>query len=280
MAVKKYKPVTPGMRGRTGYTFEEITKSEPEPSLVKPLHKKAGRNSYGRITVRHRGGGHKRKYRVVDFKRDKQNIPAVVAGIEYDPNRTARLALLNYADGEKRYIIAPLGLRVGDQIMSGPEAEIAPGNTLPLSSIPTGTRIHNIELKPGAGGQMVRSAGTAARLIAKEGKYGQVRLPSGEIRLILQNCNATIGQVGNVDHSNIKLGKAGRKRHMGIRPTVRGSAMSPRDHPHGGGEGRSPVGMPSPKSPWGQKTLGAKTRRNKRTGKYIVRDRRVGKKRR
>ena len=279
MAVKKYKPVTPSMRGRTGYTFEEITKSKPESSLVKPMTKKGGRNSYGRITVRHRGGGHKRKYRLVDFKRDKVDIPAVVAAIEYDPNRTARLALLHYADGEKRYIIAPVGLKVGDQIMSSQEAEIAPGNTLPLSSIPTGTRIHNIELKPGGGGQLVRSAGTAARLVAKEGKYGQVRLPSGEIRLIMQNCNATIGQVGNVDHSNIKLGKAGRKRHLGIRPTVRGSAMSPSDHPHGGGEGRSPIGMPSPKSPWGKKTLGAKTRRNKRTGKYIIRDRRVGKKR-
>jgi large subunit ribosomal protein L2 len=280
MAVKKYKPVTPGMRGRTGYTFEEITKDKPEPSLVKTIRKTGGRNSYGRITVRHRGGGHKRKYRIVDFKREKLNIPAKVAAIEYDPNRTARLALLNYADGEKRYIIAPVGLRVGDTVMSGSEAEVAPGNTLPLSSIPTGTRIHNIELKIGGGGQLVRSAGTSARLIAKEGKYGQVRLPSGEIRLIQQECMATIGQVGNVDHGNIKLGKAGRKRHLGIRPTVRGSAMSPRDHPHGGGEGRSPIGMPSPKSPWGQKTLGYKTRRNKRTGKYIVRDRRVGKKRR
>jgi len=221
----------------------------------------------------------------VDFKREKHNIPARVAGIEYDPNRydpnrTARLALLNYADGEKRYIIAPVGLRVGDTVVSGPEVEIAPGNMLPLSIIPTGTRIHNIELKAGAGGQLVRSAGTSARLIAKEGKYGQVRLPSGEIRLILQTCMATIGQVGNVDHGLINLGKAGRKRHLGIRPTVRGSAMSPRDHPHGGGEGRSPIGMPSPKSPWGKKTLGAKTRRNKRTGKYIVRDRRVGKKKR
>ncbi|MCK4800361.1 MAG: 50S ribosomal protein L2, partial [Anaerolineales bacterium] len=259
---------------------EEITKDKPERSLVKSLHKKGGRNTYGRITVRHRGGGHKRKYRVVDFKREKYNIPAQVVAIEYDPNRTARLALLNYADGEKRYIIAPVGLQVGDTIVSGSDAEVAPGNFLPLSNIPTGTRIHNIELKQGAGGQLVRSAGTSARLIAKEGKYGQVRLPSGEIRLIHQNCMATIGQVGNVDHGNIKLGKAGRKRHLGIRPTVRGSAMSPRDHPHGGGEGRSPIGMPSPKSPWGKKTLGAKTRRNKRTGKYIVRDRRVGKKRR
>jgi len=280
MAVKKYKPVTPSLRGRTGYTFEEITRSKPESSLVKSLRKKGGRNAYGRITVRHRGGGHKRKYRVVDFKRDKMGIPARVASIEYDPNRTARLALLHYADGEKRYIIAPVGLRVGDTVMSGPEAEISPGNNLPLSAIPTGTRIHSIELNEGAGGRLVRSAGTSARLVAKEGKYGQVRLPSGEIRLIRQTCNATIGQVGNVDHGNIKLGKAGRKRHLGFRPTVRGSAMSPRDHPHGGGEGRSPIGMPSPKSPWGKKTLGKKTRKNKRTAKYIVRDRRAGKKKR
>ncbi len=280
MAVKKYKPVTPGLRNRTGYTFEEITKSKPESSLVKSLRKRGGRNSYGRITVRHRGGGHKRKYRLVDFKRDKIGIPARVAAIEYDPNRTARLALLHYADGEKRYIIAPVGLRVGDTVMSGAEAEIAPGNTMPLSVIPTGTRVHNIELNEGAGGKLVRSAGTSARLVAKEGKYGQIRLPSGEIRLIRQTCSATIGQVGNVDHGNIKLGKAGRKRHLGFRPTVRGSAMSPRDHPHGGGEGRSPIGMPSPKSPWGKKTLGKKTRRNKRTSKYIVRDRRVGKKKR
>ncbi len=280
MAVKKYKPVTPSLRGRTGYTFEEITRSKPESSLVKSLRKKGGRNAYGRITVRHRGGGHKRKYRVVDFKRDKVGIPARVASIEYDPNRTARLALLHYADGEKRYIIAPVGLRVDDTVMSGPEAEISPGNNLPLSAIPTGTRIHNLELNEGAGGRLVRSAGTSARLVAKEGKYGQVRLPSGEIRLIRQTCNATIGQVGNVDHGNIKLGKAGRKRHLGFRPTVRGSAMSPRDHPHGGGEGRSPIGMPSPKSPWGKKTLGKKTRKNKRTAKYIVRDRRAGKKKR
>ena len=280
MPIKVYKPTSPGRRDMTASTFEELTRSRPEKSLLRPLKKRAGRNFRGKITVRHRGGGHKRKYRVVDFKREKLNIPAKVAAIEYDPNRSARLALLNYADGEKRYIIAPVGLKVGDTLLSGAEAEVAPGNTLPLSSIPTGTRIHNIELKAGGGGQLVRSAGTSARLIAKEGKYGQVRLPSGEIRLILQNCMATIGQVGNVDHSNIKLGKAGRKRHLGVRPTVRGSAMSPRDHPHGGGEGRSPIGMPSPKSPWGKKTLGAKTRRNKRTGKYIVRDRRVGKKRR
>lgn len=278
MAVKKYKPVTPSLRHRTGYTFEEITKDKPERSLVKSLRKRGGRNSSGRITVRHRGGGHKRRYRLVDFKRDKKDIPARVKAIEYDPNRTARLALLFYADGEKRYIIAPVGLRVGDQILASEEAEISPGNNMPLSNIPTGTRIHNIELKEGGGGKLVRSAGTAARLVAKEGRYAQVRLPSGEIRLVLQKCCATIGQVGNVDHSNIKLGKAGRKRHKGFRPTVRGSAMSPRDHPHGGGEGRSPIGMPSPKSPWGKKTLGKKTRKNKRTTKYILRDRREGKK--
>lgn len=278
--VKKYKPVTPGMRGRTGYTFDEITKSKPERSLVKSLRKRGGRNNSGRITVRHRGGGHKRKLRVVDFKRDKRDIPARVAAIEYDPNRTARLALLNYADGEKRYIIAPVGLRVGDEVVAGSEVEIAPGNCLPLRNIPMGTRIHNLELQEGRGGQLVRSAGTAARIVAKEGRYAQVRLPSGEIRLIRQDCYATIGQVGNVDHGNIKLGKAGRKRHLGFRPTVRGSAMSPRDHPHGGGEGRAPIGMPSPKSPWGQRTLGKKTRKNKRTGKYIVRDRREGKKKR
>lgn len=278
--VKKYKPVTPGMRGRTGYTFDEITKSKPERSLVKSLRKRGGRNNSGRITVRHRGGGHKRKLRVVDFKRDKRDIPARVAAIEYDPNRTARLALLNYADGEKRYIIAPVGLRVGDEVVAGAEVEIAPGNCLPLRNIPMGTRIHNLELQEGRGGQLVRSAGTAARIVAKEGRYAQVRLPSGEIRLIRQDCYATIGQVGNVDHGNIKLGKAGRKRHLGFRPTVRGSAMSPRDHPHGGGEGRAPIGMPSPKSPWGQRTLGKKTRKNKRTGKYIVRDRREGKKKR
>lgn len=280
MAVKKYKPVTPSLRGKVGHSFEEITKKEPEQSLVKSLRKKGGRNVQGRITVRHRGGGHKRKYRQVDFRREKHGIPAKVVGIEYDPNRTARLALLNYADGEKRYIIAPVGLRVGQTVMSGPDAEIDPGNSLPLSNIPPGSRIHNIELKQGRGGQLVRSAGTAARLVVKEGRYAQVRLPSGEIRRVLQNCYATIGQVGNVDHSNIKLGKAGSKRHKGFRPTVRGSAMSPRDHPHGGGEGKAPIGMPSPKSPWGKKTLGKKTRKNKRTAQYVVRDRREGKKKR
>jgi len=270
MAVKKFKPTTPGQRGMTGSTFEEITKDTPERSLLLPLRKKGGRNVHGRVTVRHRGGGHRRHMRIVDFKRDKHGIPARVAAIEYDPNRTARLALLNYADGEKRYIIAPLDLRVGDTVMSGPSAEIRPGNSLPISNIPVGTMVHNIELKEGRGAQMARSAGAAAQLLAKEGDYAQMRLPSGEVRLIRQTCYATIGQVGNLEHGNIKLGKAGRKRHLGFRPTVRGSAMSPRDHPHGGGEGRSPIGLPGPKSPWGKPTLGYRTRRNKKTDKYIV----------
>ena len=276
MAVKIYKPVTPGRRGMTGYSFEEITKDKPEKSLTVIKKERSGRNSYGRVTVRHRGGGHRRMIRIVDFKREKLGIPAVVNAIEYDPNRTARLALLFYADGEKRYIIAPVGLKVGDKLLSGPTAEIKIGNSLPLASIPIGTTIHNIELKPGKGGQLVRAAGGSAQLMAKEGDYAQVRLPSGEVRLVLQICYATIGQIGNVDHGNIKLGKAGRKRHMGIRPTVRGSAMSPRDHPHGGGEGRQPIGMPGPKSPWGKPTLGYKTRRNKQTDKYIVRRRKSG----
>jgi len=273
MAVKKYKPATPGTRGMTGYTFEEITKSKPERSLLLPLHKSGGRNAYGRVTVRHRGGGHRRFIRIVDFKRDKRDIPAKVAAIEYDPNRTARLALLHYADGEKRYIVAPLDLKVGDGIMSGPGAEIRSGNALPISNIPVGTLIHNIEIKEGRGGQMVRSAGGAAQLLAKEGDFAQVRMPSGEVRLIHQVCYATIGQIGNLDHGNIKLGKAGRNRHKGIRPTVRGSAMSPRDHPHGGGEGRQPIGLAGPKSPWGKPTLGYKTRRNKKSDQYIVRRR-------
>ncbi len=277
MAVKKYKPVTPGQRGMTGYTFEEITKSTPERSLLVPLRKSGGRNVHGRVTVSHRGGGHRRFIRIVDFKRDKLGIPARVAAIEYDPNRTARLALLFYADGAKRYIIAPLGVKVGDTLMSGPNVEIRAGNCLPIANIPVGTIIHNIEMKEGKGGQMVRSAGASAQLLAKEGDYAQIRLPSGEVRLVRQACYATIGQVGNVDHGNIKLGKAGRKRHLGIRPTVRGSAMSPRDHPHGGGEGRQPIGMPGPKSPWGKPTLGYKTRRNKDTNKYIVRRRNKGK---
>jgi large subunit ribosomal protein L2 len=257
----------------TGYSFEEITKSKPERSLIQVRKNHAGRNTYGRITVRHQGGGNRQYIRLVDFKRNKHGIPAKVSAIEYDPNRTARLALLVYADGEKRYIVAPLGLKVGDAIMSGAQAEIRPGNSLPIANIPVGTMIHNIELKEGKGGQLVRSAGTAAQLLAKEGDYAQVRLPSGEVRLIRQVCYATIGQVGNLDHSNVKLGKAGRKRHMGVRPTVRGTAMSPRDHPHGGGEGRQPTGMPGPKSPWGRPTRGYKTRRNKKTDQYIVRRR-------
>src|SRR4026208_1660561 len=273
MAVKKYKPVTPGTRNMTGSTFEEITKSTPERSLIIPLRKSGGRNSYGRVTVRHRGGGHKRLYRVIDFKRNKDGITAKVAAIEYDPNRTARLALLHYADGEKRYIVAPLDLKVGDAIMSGSGAEIRSGNALPISNIPVGTLIHNIEIKEGRGGQMVRSAGGAAQLLAKEGDFAQIRMPSGEVRLIYQTCYATIGQIGNLDHGNVKLGKAGRKRHKGIRPTVRGSAMTPRDHPHGGGEGRQPIGLAGPKSPWGKPTLGYKTRRNKKTDQYIVRRR-------
>ncbi len=273
MAVKKYKPVTPGLRGMTGYTFEEITKSTPERSLIVSIPSRAGRNAYGRVTVRHRGGGVRQYVRIVDFKRDKLGIPARVAAIEYDPGRTARLALLFYADGEKRYIIAPLGVKVGDTLFSGPQSEIRPGNSLPISSIPVGTMIHNIEVKIGKGAQLVRSAGAAAQLLAKEGEYAQVRMPSGEVRLIPQGCYATIGQVGNLDHSNIKLGKAGRKRHMGIRPTVRGTAMSPRDHPHGGGEGRQPIGKPGPRSPWGKPTLGLKTRRNKQSDKFIVRRR-------
>jgi len=257
----------------SGFDFEEITEASPEKSLLAPLYKKAGRNVRGKITVRHRGGGHKRRYRIIDFKRDKMGIPARVNSIEYDPNRTARIALLFYADGEKRYIVAPLGLRVDDALMSGPEAEIRVGNALPIANIPAGTLIHNIELKQGKGGQLVRSAGCSAQLLAKEGKYAHVRLPSGEVRLVQQACMATIGQIGNTEHGNIRLGKAGRRRWMGWRPSVRGSAMSPRDHPHGGGEGRTPIGMPSPKSPWGKPTLGKKTRKRKDTSKWIVRRR-------
>lgn len=273
MAVKKYKPVTPGTRGMTGYTFDEITKSKPERSLLVTKKNRGGRNAQGKVTVRHRGGGARRFVRLVDFKRDKLGIPAKVAAIEYDPNRTARLALLFYADGEKRYILSAVDLKVGDTVLSGPTAEIRSGNALPISNIPVGTMIHNIEMKQGKGGQLVRSAGGSAQLLAKEGDFAQVRMPSGEVRLIHQVCYATIGQLGNLDHGNIKLGKAGRKRHLGIRPTVRGSAMSPRDHPHGGGEGRQSIGLPGPKSPWGKPTLGKRTRRNKKTDQYIVRRR-------
>jgi len=275
--IKKYKPTSPGRRGMTGDTFEDITKQKPEKSLLTDKRKRGGRNSYGKVTVRHQGGGHKQAYRLVDFKRDKHNVPAKVAAIEYDPNRTARIALLHYADGEKRYIIAPAELSVGDTVLSGPSAEVRPGNCLPLSNMPLGTTVHNVELQPGKGAQMVRSAGSSAQLLAKEGDYATLRLPSGEMRKVRQTCYAVVGQVSNIDHANVKLGKAGRKRHLGIRPTVRGSAMSPRDHPHGGGEGRSPIGMPGPKSPWGLPTLGRKTRRNKRTDYLIVRRR--GKKR-
>lgn len=273
MAIKIYKPVTPGLRGMTGYGFEEITKSRPERSLITIRTKQSGRNNRGIVTVRHQGGGNRRFIRLVDFKRNKLNIPARVSAIEYDPNRTARLALLVYADGEKRYILAPVGLKVGDSIVAGATADIRAGNCLPIANIPVGTMIHNVEIYEGRGGQLVRSAGTAAQLLAKEGDFAQIRMPSGEVRLVRQTCYATIGQVGNLEHGNIKLGKAGRKRHMGIRPTVRGTAMSPRDHPHGGGEGRQPAGMPSPKSPWGKPTRGYKTRRNKTTDKFIVRRR-------
>ncbi len=273
MAVKVYRPTSPGRRGMTGHTFEEITKDRPEKSLLVPLKKRGGRNNQGRITVRHRGGGAKRKLRLIDFKRDKFGVPGRVASIEYDPNRSARIALIHYADGEKRYILAPLGLSVGDTIKSGEGAEIKPGNTLPLKLIPGGTEIHNIELYRGKGGQLVRSAGASAQLMAKEGEYALVRLPSGEMRRIRSACQATIGQIGNVDHQNISLGKAGRRRWMGWRPTVRGSAMNPRDHPHGGGEGRSPIGMPGPKTPWGKPALGYKTRKHKPSDKFIVKRR-------
>lgn len=273
MAVKQYKPTSPGRRDMSGHTFEDITRKRPEKSLTEPLHRRAGRSHQGRISVRHRGGGHRRRYRLIDFKRDKDGVPGRVASIEYDPNRSARIALIFYADGEKRYIIAPLDLRVGDTIVSGERADIRPGNALPLRSIPIGTVVHNIELHPGKGGQMARAAGTSAQLLAKEGEYATLRLPSGEMRYVRQECKATIGQVGNTEHGNIKLGKAGRKRWLGWRPTVRGIAMDPAAHPHGGGEGRSPIGMPSPKTPWGQPTLGKKTRKNKRTDKYIIRRR-------
>lgn len=274
MAIKRYKPTSPARRFMSVSTFEEITKKEPEKSLVEIIKSKAGRNNYGKITVRHRGGGHKRKYRIVDFKRDKVDIPAKVAAIEYDPNRTANIALLNYVDGEKRYIIAPHGLKVGDTVISSENADIKIGNALPLRNIPVGTFVHNIELKAGKGGQLVRAAGNAAQLMAKEGNYAQLRLPSGEVRMVRLECKATIGQVGNVEHEIIRIGKAGRKRHMGIRPAVRGSAMNPVDHPHGGGEGRSPIGRPSPMTPWGKPTLGYKTRdKKKESNKYIIKKR-------
>jgi large subunit ribosomal protein L2 len=274
MSIKKYKPTSPARRHMTVSTFEEITKKKPEKSLLLPNKKSGGRNSYGRITVRFRGGGTKQKYRIIDFKRDKDNIPAKVASIEYDPNRSANIALLNYKDGEKRYILAPLGLNVGDTVMSGEKADIRTGNALPLTKIPLGSIIHNIELKPGKGGQLVRSAGNMAQLMAREGKYAQVRLPSGEVRMVSINCKATIGQIGNVENENISVGKAGRKRWMGRRPHVRGVVMNPSDHPHGGGEGKSPIGMPSPVTPWGKPTLGYKTRKkNKLSNKFIVKKR-------
>lgn len=271
MGIKKYNPTTPGLRGMTTSTFEEITRSTPEKSLTVTLKKNSGRNSRGKITVRHRGGGYRPKYRIIDFKRDKDGIPGKVSTIEYDPNRSANIALVVYADGEKRYIIAPEGLTVGTVIVSGPEADIKVGNALPLANIPVGTMIHNVELKPGKGAQMVRSAGNGAQLMAKEGKYAQVRLPSGEVRKVRIECRATVGEVGNSDHANINIGKAGRKRHMGIRPTVRGSVMNPCDHPHGGGEGRTSIGRPSPVTPWGKPALGYKTRKkNKASNKLIV----------
>ena len=271
MAIRVYKPTSPARRFMSVLSYEGLTKKEPERSLTTDLRHKAGRNNSGKITVRHQGGGARRKYRIIGFRRNKDNIPAKVAAIEYDPNRTCFIALLNYADGEKRYILAPLDLKVGDVVMSGAESDIKPGNCLPIANIPLGTLIHNIELKPGRGGQMVRSAGTAAQLMAKEGAYAQVRLPSGEVRKVLMNCRATIGTVGNTDHENVRIGKAGRKRHMGIRPTVRGVVMNPCDHPHGGGEGRSPVGMPAPMSPWGKPTQGVKTRKHRKySDKMIV----------
>ncbi|HIW58010.1 MAG TPA: 50S ribosomal protein L2 [Firmicutes bacterium] len=274
MGIKSYNPTTPSLRHMTVSTFEEIDKVAPEKSLLRPMHSKAGRNSYGRITVRHRGGGAKRKYRVIDFKRNKDGMEATVQSIEYDPNRSANIALLKYEDGTKTYIIAPLGLKKGDVVISGEGADIKPGNAMELKNIPVGTMIYNIELSPGKGGQLVRSAGNTAQLMAKEGDFAQVRLPSGEVRMIRLNCRATIGQVGNTDHENINIGKAGRKRHMGFRPTVRGVVMNPNDHPHGGGEGKSPIGMPSPVTPWGKPALGYKTRdKKKKSNKFIVKRR-------
>ncbi|MCT4565520.1 MAG: 50S ribosomal protein L2 [Maledivibacter sp.] len=274
MGVKGFRPTSPGVRQMTVSTFDDVTKKEPEKSLVVTFKKHSGRNNQGRITVRHRGGGYKIKYRIIDFKRDKDGIPAKVTAIEYDPNRSANIALLTYADGEKRYILSPNKLSVGDTIVSGKGSDIKVGNAMRLMDMPVGTTIHNIELKPGKGGQMVRSAGTSAQLMAKEGNYAHVRLPSGEVRLVRVECKATIGQVGNLDHENITIGKAGRKRHMGIRPTVRGSVMNPNDHPHGGGEGRAPIGRPSPVTPWGKPTIGYKTRKkNKKSDKFIIKRR-------
>ncbi len=271
MAIRVYKPTSPARRFMSVLTFEEVTKKTPEKSLLTDLRHKAGRNNQGKIAVRHQGGGARRKYRIIDFKRTKDGIPATVKAIEYDPNRTCFIALLYYADGEKAYILAPLGLKVGDTVMSGAEADIKPGNCLPIANIPLGTLIHNIEIKVGKGGQMVRSAGTAAQVMAKEGDYAQIRLPSGEVRKVSMKARATVGQVGNTDHSNVRIGKAGRSRHMGIRPSVRGVVMNPCDHPHGGGEGRSPVGMPAPMSPWGKKTQGVKTRKHRKySDKMIV----------
>jgi large subunit ribosomal protein L2 len=275
MGIKQYKPTSPGRRGASGYTFDEITKKRPEKSLLAPLTKKAGRNNQGRISVRHRGGGHKRRLRVIDFKRDKTGVPGKVAAIEYDPNRSARIALIHYADGEKRYIIWPVGLAVGDTVGAGPQAEIKPGNALPLRNIPAGNTVHNLELQKGHGAQLARGAGAAAQIMAREEDYVMVRLPSGEVRRIHADCMATVGQVGNVEHDQIKLGRAGRRRNMGRRPKVRGTVMNPRDHPHGGGEGRAPIGLPGPKTPWGKPTLGYRTRRRKDTNKYIVRRREV-----
>ena len=271
MAIRVYKPTSPARRFMSVLTFEEVTKKMPEKSLLTDMRHKAGRNNQGKITVRHQGGGARRKYRIIDFKRTKDGIPATVKAIEYDPNRTCFIALLYYADGEKAYILAPLGLKVGDTVMSGAEADIKPGNCLPIANIPLGTLIHNIEIKVGKGGQMVRSAGTAAQVMAKEGEFAQIRLPSGEVRKVSMKAHATVGQVGNTDHSNVRIGKAGRSRHMGIRPSVRGVVMNPCDHPHGGGEGRSPVGMPAPMSPWGKKTQGVKTRKHRKySDKMIV----------
>lgn len=277
MAIKKYKPTTPGRRGMSSLSFEEITSTSPERSLLEPLSKKGGRNNTGRITTRHQGGGHKRQYRVIDFKRNKDNIPAKVATIEYDPNRSANIALLNYADGEKRYILAPKGMQVGQTIVSGEAVDIKVGNAMELRNIPEGTFVHNVELKPGKGGQLARSAGVSAQILGSEGRYTILRLASGEVRKVLSNCRATIGTVGNEDHSLVNLGKAGRSRWLGIRPTVRGSVMNPNDHPHGGGEGRTPIGRKSPMTPWGKKAMGVKTRKTKKASDKLIVRRRNGK---